>query len=333
MARLSVLLPCRDAAAWLADAARSIERQTYRDYEVLAVDDGSLDATAEILDAWAHRDTRVRVLRTDRSGLVAALQLASSHASGEVLARMDADDIAHPRRLELQLQLLDSQPDIAACGTRIRYFPRAVLKEGGRGYERWINGLTNCADLTRDIFVECPIAHPTLLMRRVAFEAVGGYRQIAWPEDYDLVLRLWRAGYGLANVPRVLHAWRERGDRTSRTDARYGHEAFRRCKAFHLQHTLAKHRPLLVAGAGPSGKSFAREMTQLGSHLAAFVDVDPRKIGQTVHGVQVVAPERIAEFNGAFGVAAVADTSARAQIRAYFQRAGWCEMSDFCAVA
>jgi glycosyltransferase involved in cell wall biosynthesis len=333
MARLSVLLPCRDAAAWLADAARSIERQTYRDYEVLAVDDGSLDATAEILDAWARRDTRVRVLRTDRSGLVAALQLASSHASGEVLARMDADDIAHRRRLELQLQLLDSQPDIAACGTRIRYFPRAALKDGLRGYEGWINSLTDTADLTRDIFVECPIAHPTLLMRRAAFEAVGGYRQIAWPEDYDLVLRLWRAGYGLANVPRVLHAWRERGDRTSRVDARYGHDAFRRCKAFYLKRTLAAERPLLVAGAGPSGKSFAREMVRLGSSLAAFVDVDPRKIRQTIHGVEVVPPERVPEFNGAFGVAAVADRTARAEIRSNFNRAGWCEMVDYCAVA
>ena len=333
MPRLSVLLPCRDAAAWLPAAARSIQRQTYRDYEILAVNDGSVDATAEILDAWAITDARVRVLHAGRVGLVDALRLAASQASGELLARMDADDIAHRRRFELQLTLLDSQPGIAACGTRIRYFPRAALKDGGRGYESWINSLTDAADLTRDIFVECPIAHPTLLLRRAAFDEVGGYRHTDWPEDYDLVLRLWSAGFGLTNVARVLLAWRERPDRTSRSDTRYDHDAFRRCKAYFLKRTLAAERPLLIAGSGPSGKSFAREMVRLGSSLAAFVDVDPRKIGQMVHGVEVVPPERVPEFGDAFGVAAVADRTARAQIRSYFQRAGWREMFDFCAVA
>jgi glycosyltransferase involved in cell wall biosynthesis len=333
MARLSVLLPCRDAAPWLPTAAQSIQRQTFRDYEILAVDDGSADGTAEILDKWASIDARVRVLHSARVGLVEALRLAATRANGELLARMDADDIAHQRRFELQLQLLDSAPAVAACGARIRYFPRAVLKDGGRGYEDWINSLTTPAQLARDIFVECPIAHPTLLIRRAVFDAVGGYRDAGWPEDYDLALRLWSAGHGLANVPRVLLAWRERADRTSHVDAHYGHAAFRRCKAFYLQRTLAAGRPLLVAGSGPSGKSFAREMVSLGSRLAAFVDVDARKIGQVIHGAEVVPPERIAEFNGAFGVAAVADRTARTEIRSYFERAGWCEMIDFCAVA
>jgi GT2 family glycosyltransferase len=208
-----------------------------------------------------------------------------------------------------------------------------VLKAGGRGYERWLNSLTNPMDLARDIFVECPIAHPTLLLRRAVFDNVGGYRDADWPEDYDLMLRLWSAGYALANVPRVLLAWRDRGDRTSRVDARYGHEAFRRCKAYYLSRTLAVGRPLLVAGAGPTGKAFAREMVRLGSRLVAFVDIDPRKLGQTIHGVEVVPPARIPEFEGAFGIAAVADNRARVDIRSYFSRAGWCELVDYCAVA
>src|SRR5690606_25417557 len=151
-------------------------------------------------------------------------------------------------------------------------------------YERWLNSLVQPEDLARDIFVECPIAHPALVARRAAVLAVGGYRAPGWPEDYDLVLRLWAAGGRLANVPEVLLHWRERADRTSRTDPRYSADAFRRCKVHHLRRTLlvarpgggagaseaesdcgpAAARPAVVWGAGPVGKRFARELLRQG---------------------------------------------------------------------
>ena len=333
MPRLSVVLPCRDAGPWLPLAVRSLERQTFRAFEVIAIDDGSADATPDLLEAWRRRDPRVRVLAPGRIGLVEALRAGAAQARGELLARMDADDIAHSRRFELQLRLLDERPDLAACGTRIRYFPRSALKHGGRDYERWINGNTTPDDVARDIFVECPIAHPTLVVRRAVLDAAGGYRDVGWAEDYDLMLRLWQAGYRLANVPRRLLAWRDRPRRTSRVHPRYSRQAFRRCKVAFLLGTLAKDRPVLVAGAGPTGKAFAREIVRQGGRLAGFVDVDPRKVGQTIHGVEVVAPPRLGTFRSAFGIAAVADAEARAEIRGWFADAGFREMRDCCAVA
>lgn len=333
MPRLSVLLPCRDAEPWLPVAIRSLERQTYRDFEVIAVDDGSQDGTRDVLEAWARRDRRVRVIASGASGLVNALRAAGGAASGELLARMDADDIAHARRFEAQVALLDDDAGLAACGTRIRYFPRATLKAGGRAYERWINACTRPDDVAREIFVECPLAHPSLVLRRSAFEAVGGYRDAGWAEDYDLVLRLWRAGHRMANVARTLLAWRDRPDRTSRLHPRYSRESFRRCKVSFLLETLVLGRPILVAGPGPTGKAFAREIVRQGGRIAGFVDVDPRRIGQSIHGVDVVAPAGIGRFGGAFAIAAVADAASRAQIRADLRAAGFVEMRDFCAVA
>jgi GT2 family glycosyltransferase len=352
MPRVSVLLPCRNAAAYLPEAIASLEAQTYADFEVVAVDDGSADATAALLDAWAARDGRVRVLRTPPRGLVPALSSALAVAAGELIARMDADDVAEPDRLARQVALLDARPDVVACGTRVRYFPRDVVRDGARRYERWLNGLTEPEDLARDIFVECPIAHPTLVVRRAALEAVGGYRDPGWPEDYDLVLRLWAAGGRLANVPAVLLRWRERLDRTSRTDPRYSADAFRRCKVHHLRRTLLRARqtagaaggegasagegparPAVVWGAGPVGKLFARELIRQGVPLAAFVDLDPRKIGQRVYGVPVVAPAEIARFRGALALAAVGSPGAREEIRAALDDAGWREGVDYVAVA
>lgn len=331
--RLSVVVPCRDAARWLPLAIRSLERQTFSAFEVIAIDDGSADETPDLLDAWARRDARVRVLAPGRVGLVEALKAGTAVARGALLARMDADDIAHSRRFEVQTRFLDERPDLAACGTRIRYFPRSEVKEGARAYERWINACTTAEDVARDIFVECPIAHPTLVVRREVFEAAGGYRDAGWAEDYDLILRLWQAGHRLASVPRRLLAWRERPKRTSRVHPRYSRQAFRRCKVAFLLPTLVKDRPVLVAGAGPTGKAFAREIVRQGGRLAGFVDVDPRKVGQTIHGVEVVAPARLGSFRAAFGVAAVAGADARAEIRGRFADAGFREMRDCCAVA
>src|SRR5438876_579999 len=112
MPRVAILLPCRDAAAHLPDAITSLTSQTLRDYEVIAVDDHSTDNTAELLHAWAARDARVRVLANNGTGLVAALVHALAEATAPMIARMDADDIAEPRRLELQHAFLTEHADI-----------------------------------------------------------------------------------------------------------------------------------------------------------------------------------------------------------------------------
>lgn len=331
MPRVSILMPCRDAAAWLPEAIASLEAQTFDAYEVVAVDDGSSDATPELLTAWARRDGRVRVLRPPVRGLVAALNAGLDAARGELVARMDADDVAEATRLEKQVAFLDAHPDIAACGTRVRYFPDEVVRDGARRYERWLNSLVTPDDIARDIFVECPIAHPALMARRSALFAVGGYRDMGWPEDYDLILRLWAAGQRLANVPEVLLHWREGESRASRTDPRYSPEAFRRCKVHHLRRThLVGRDGVVVWGAGPVGKAFARELRAQGETVRAFVDIDPRKIGQTVHGAPVVPPEGLGAFAGAFVVAAVGQPGAREEIRAALEGMGW---RDWCAVA
>ena len=333
MPRVSILLPARNAAAHLAAAAASIGRQTYSDYEVIAVSDGSSDATGALLDQWAARDDRVRVLHCTPRGIVASLMDAAAAANGELLARMDADDVAYPTRLAEQVALLDSDASIAACGTRVRYVPPETVREGARRYERWLNSLTEPQQLERDLFVECPIAHPTLMMRRSIYQRIGGYQDHGWAEDYDLVLRIHAADGHLANVPSVLLDWRESYHRLSRTDERYAHAAFQRCKAHYLAGTRLRGRPVVMWGAGPVGKGFARALAAKGVQIAAFVDLDPRKIGQVVHGAPVIEPERVNEFRGCYAVAAVSGESARSEIRASLSAAGWTEIEEFCAVA
>ena len=332
MPSASVLLPCRDAAATLPEAIASLDAQTFGDFEVVAVDDGSRDETGALLDEWARRNPRVRTLHTPRQGIVAALETARGAATGRTLARMDADDVARPERLERQVALLEEQPELAACGTLIRYFPRRLVRDGARRYERWINGLVTPEDIERELFVECPIPHPTLMIRAGALAEVGGYRAIDWPEDYDLVLRLWSAGAKVAKVNAVLLDWREAPERLSRVDPRYGEDAFRRCKVHYLGRRIAG-RDVVVWGAGPVGKAFARALQDAGHAVTAFVDLDPRKIGQEIHGAPVIAPRAINDHRGAFTVAAVGSDGAREEIRTALREAGWREPEEWSAVA
>jgi glycosyltransferase involved in cell wall biosynthesis len=309
-----------------------LSAQTFEDFEVLVVDDGSRDASAEIAAAHARNDPRFRFVRSRRHGIVAALERARAAARGRLLARMDGDDVALPHRLAAQVEALEAER-LEACGGGVAYFPEEQIRDGARRYERWINGLVTVEAARRDVFVECPLPHPTVLFRRDAVDAVGGYRACGWPEDYDLVLRLWAAGARFRNVADVVLRWRDHGERASRTEASYALDAFVRCKVHHLRVSLLEEREAVVWGAGPVGKAFARELTLQGTPVAAFVDVDPRKIGHEVAGVPVVAVEDARAFAAAFALGAVSGLEGRTRVREMAAAQGRREGVDFVAVA
>ena len=155
------------------------------------------------------------------------------------------------------------------------------------------------------------------------------------PDAVNLLAgHLFVDGARLAAVDRVLLQWRIRPDRTSVRHEAYTLEAFRRCKVHYLLDTLARDRDgLVVWGAGPIGKAFAREVQEQGGTVRAFVDLNPRKIGQCIHGAPVIPPSEIDRYRDGFSVAAVGQEGARWQIRAKLASAGWKEVIDFVAVA
>ena len=325
--RVSVLLPVRDEEPYLADCLESLSAQTLGDFEVVAVDDGSSDATPEILAAHARADPRFRVLRQDPAGMVAASERARAEARAPLLARMDADDVALPARLELQVAAIEEE-GLAAVGGQVEYFPEPT--EGMRAYAAWLNSLTTVEAAERDLWVECPLPGPGLTARA---ELVS-YRERGWPEDYDLVLRIWAAGGRFRNLHTLVHRWRDHPERLTRTRPEYSLDAFRRCKVHFLRQTLlAEDRPAVVWGAGPTGKAFARVLLEAGTPLAAFVEVDPRKLGKRIHGAPVVPVEQAADFPGALALGAVAGPEGRARVRELAAGLGLEEGKDFISVA
>jgi glycosyltransferase involved in cell wall biosynthesis len=325
--RVSVLLPVRDEEPFLAECLESLSAQTLTNLEVIAVDDGSTDRTPRILEAHARADPRFRVLRQGPVGMVAASERARAEARAPLIARMDADDVAMPERLELQVAAIEEE-GLAAAGGRVEYFPEPT--EGLRAYAGWLNSLVTVEAAARDLWVECPLPGPGLTGRA----EVMSYRDCGWPEDYDLVLRIWEGGGRFRNVDALALRWRDHPRRLSRTRPAYALGAFRRCKVHFLRRTLLAHgRAAVVWGAGPTGKAFARELLAAGTPVAAFVEVDPRKLGKRIHGAPVVPVESAGDFPGSLALGAVSGPEGRARLRALAAELGLVEGQDFVAVA
>ena len=334
MPRVSVLLPVRDAAPWLDECLDSLAAQTLEDHEVVAVDDGSQDGSAERLAARARGDRRLRLFRSPPRGLVPALQHALAQARSPLVARMDADDVAHPRRLERQVERLacDRAVDVLAC--RVEVPPGGPHgSRGMRAYVEWTNGLLDHDAIVRERFVESPLVHPSVVMRSEALRALGGWREGPFPEDYELWLRAIDAGLRFARLPEVLLRWRDTPSRLTRSDPRYRRDCFLATKLEALCRGPLSGRPAVVWGAGPIGKSWSRALAAAGRAAAAFVEVDPRKIGTRIHGVPVLALSEAATVRGALHLGAVGQPGARGRLRAEAARLGLVDGRDFFAVA
>ncbi len=344
---VSVLMPVRDARPTLAAALDSLLAQTLTEIEILAVDDGSRDGSAELLTRYGARDRRLRVLRCERPGLVAALNHGLAHAQADLVARMDADDLACPERLRLQVARLRADAGTDILGCRIELFDdgsgwergadsRATrpMNAGMRRYVDWLNSTLDHGAILADLFVESPLAHPSVTMRAATLRSLGGYRPFDGPEDYDLWLRAARAGARFAKLPECLLRWRDGPRRLTRQDPRYAAERFQALKLEALERgLLASRRAVALWGGGPIAKAWRRALAARGHRVRAFVDVNPRRIGQCVAGIPVVSAEQAARLPDLLHLAAVGQPGARSRIRTLASSLGLLEGRDLVVVA
>lgn len=199
---VSILMPVRDGERWLREAIDSVQAQTFGDFELIAIDDGSVDATPEILAGYAGRDERIRVLRHDHRGLVFALNQGLAEARGKLIARLDADDVALPERLARQVEHLKDNPDTVLLGA----WADEIDEDGSlQGHLQPEPDPTRLATILLD---KNPFVHSSMMFPLRIARTLGGYRTaFEAAEDHDLWLRMAETGK-IANLPQVLIGYR-----------------------------------------------------------------------------------------------------------------------------
>ena len=207
---ISVVLPVHNAEAYVREAVESILAQTFTDFECIIINDGSTDNSGVVLRELARRDARIVLVERPNDGLVSALNEGIKIARAELIARMDADDVAMPERFALQHARMIQEPELAVLGSFFRIMDR---DDAIRLYDN--RPLTPAAAM-RFVKHGCPVAHPTVMMRRDAVLKADGYRKaFSHAEDYDLWLRMSDLGYAIANLPQPLLNYREHGANVS----------------------------------------------------------------------------------------------------------------------
>ena len=330
--RVSILLPYHNAAATINAAIESMLCQTFVDLELLLIDNASTDASRSIIEQYAQKDPRVRSIEEPRIGIAFALNTGLLHARGELIARMDADDLSLPDRIAKQVAYMDAHPGIDVLGTRTIFRSTVEKNSGMRWFVEWQNGIISPEEHFAKRFIDAPLAHPTVMFRKSLIEKFGGYSSDPLPEDHELWLRWMDAGVRFAKLPEELLIWNDHVQRLSRNHANYSVHSFYRTKVKWLAKWLKRvlnGRPVIIAGTSTLCRERAALLENEGIRIEAFTDVRFRE----VPCYRFIAHDQLPPKGEAFIVSFISQRGTGDRIANYFTSIGLTEGGDFILAA
>lgn len=296
MPEVSVILPYFNAENTLADAVESILNQAFYSFELLLVNNNSTDKSLSVAQSLAEKDSRIRLLSETKQGVDYAMNCGLENSRGRFIARMDADDISYPERLEKQVRFLEENPETGLVGSFVKYVSHSQRTDGFQRFVQWANSFFSSEEIELYRFMEIPVVNPTIMFRRELFEKLGGCRQGDFPEDYEMQLRFLDAGVKMAKIPEPLLEWQDYSTRLTRTDERYTTEAFFRIKARYFKKWSEQNNPfhpeIWVWGAGRKTRQRARLLENEGLKIQGFIDIVIGKTTQktTLHFSEIPPP-------------------------------------------
>ena len=283
---VSIIMAVKDTAPYLHDCIDSIINQTYQNWELIAVNDHSSDATPDILRAYSEQDSRVRYFDSDKPKLIPTLQIAYAQVKGELINRMDSDDKMPLDKIEVLVDewLKFGKGTVIAGGTE-HFVDEGEVGDGFLKYERWLNEVARTSSHYQEIYKECVIPSHCWIIHKEDFDAVDAFNPLVYPEDYDLCFRFYRHGLKVVGIDKILHFWRDRSNRISRTWEEYKDNRYFDLKLrFFYELDRDRSRPLVLWGAGRNGKDMAR-LIQSYDDTFVWVCDNENKIGKDIYGV------------------------------------------------
>ena len=327
--KISIILPFRNATKTLARAVDSILNQTCKDFELILINDGSDDHPDNILSNF--EDPRIKIVNLPTSGIVFSLNHGISISRGKYMARMDADDYAYPERIRLQYEYLEQNKNIGIVSGLVNYAGNRKKNLGYALYVDWINKLMAHEQIYLNRFVESPLSHPSIMIRRKLFDEYGMYKVGGFPEDYELWLRLMENGVQFSKVDEVILDWYDDENRLSRIHPNYDTDVFFKIKTQYFFRWYRKFfeynpRPILIWGTGKSVLQKSRYLEEYNLEIAGYVDVINKKEnmlnGRPVYFYQDIPAD-------VFILSYVSDRKGREQIHSFLLQNDYVEGEDF----
>lgn len=321
---VTVLMPVYNGARYVERAVRSVLNQTFTDFELVIVDDGSTDDSQFIIESID--DPRIRLIRAKHRGIAESLNMGLSQSVGTYIARMDADDFCEPGRLEKQIEYLEQHPEVGAVACRVQYNSFHLLADGYRHYVNWTNELLIPGDIATNRFVESPLAHPSIVFRKSLIESYGNYTTEKIPEDYELWLRWMDRGVSIAKIDEALLTWNDHSNRLSRVGDHYKEEAFYLLKARYFKKWYEKEggdRKVFVWGKGNVMRRRLKPFHAQQIPIAGYIDIAENPDSSNVYfkNTETYKHEIVLGF--------VADKTGKQEISAFLAEQGLVAGKDF----
>jgi glycosyltransferase involved in cell wall biosynthesis len=283
---VSIILAAKDTGPYIAECLQSICDQTYQNWELIAVNDHSEDNTAEIIAEFAAKDRRVRFFNSDQPKLIPTLQYGYRFVRGELINRMDSDDKMPADKIEslVNAWLPHGKGTVIAGGTE-HFVDEGEVGDGFLRYEKWLNSVARNSSHYEEIYKECVIPSHSWLIHKDDLDDIDAFNPLIYPEDYDLCFRMYKNGLKIVGIDKVLHHWRDRSNRISRTWEEYKDNRYFSMKIrFFYEIDRDFTRPLVLWGGGRNGKDMAKHILEKENDFVWVCD-NEKKIGKDIYGV------------------------------------------------
>lgn len=312
-------MPFKNPGKYINPCIESILNQTYKNWELIVVNDHSDDGSNEVVLSYASRHTKITVVNSKGAGIVQALRHGYELSQGDYIHRMDSDDIMPIDKLEKMMGAM--HPKSLVTGMVDYFSDDFDLGDGYKNYTEWINNAMSSGDLWRGIYKECPVPSSGWLIHRKDFESIGAFNSALMPEDYDLSFRLYQSDITIKIVPQVIHYWRDSLGRISRTQSQYFPKNYVDLKVhYFLKIDRDRSIPLLLWGAGNKGKKVARALIESGEKFIWVTD-NSAKYGVNIYN-QILVPREDVELKNYQQIIAISSPKDQIEVQSNLDSLG-----------
>lgn len=323
---ISVLIPVHNSEKTISRAIKSILDQTFQNFELLIIENGSSDNTTEIISK--HNDERIIHKSLREKSIVLALNHGLNLARGKYIVRMDADDYSYPDRLEAQYSFLEQNKKYGLVSGIVHYMSDQTLNKGYKHHVNRLNTILNHKEIYNNRFIDAPVSHPSIIFRKSLVQKYGSYWDGDFPEDFELWNRWLSHGVRMTKINKPVIQWYDSDKRLSRIDRRYHEENFSKIKAKYFaqwfQRKYSNNQPALyIWGNGSAVKRKAKPLEKYNITIEKYIDIKRNNSSISIYYKDILDTEDVFILNY------VSDRKGRKEIYNYLSKNGFVEGKNF----